>query len=225
MRKQLARAAAAAVIAALSASPALAHVTVQPPEAPVGAFFRFVVRVPNERPDSSTVKVEVQFPETLTFVSFQDVPGWERNVKMKTLDEPIEVFGEEITEVVGSVTWTGGEIEPGEFAEFPFSARVPEDETPLEFPALQTYDGGEVVRWIGPSDSDEPAGVVQPVDLGLEEGQGELQALAELKEGSSGEDGGEEEEEDEGSDTGLVLGGFGAVLGALALAVALFKKR
>lgn len=42
-------------------SPALAHVTIQPPEAPTGSFFRFVVRVPNERPDTATTKVDVSF--------------------------------------------------------------------------------------------------------------------------------------------------------------------
>ena len=30
----------------------------------------------------------------------------------------------------------------------------------LQFKALQTYDGGEVVRWIGPEDADEPAPTV-----------------------------------------------------------------
>ena len=30
----------------------------------------------------------------------------------------------------------------------------------LTFKALQTYDDGEVVRWIGPEDADEPAPIV-----------------------------------------------------------------
>ena len=40
---------------------AFAHVTVQPQEAVQGSFSRFVVRAPNERPDASTIKVEIQF--------------------------------------------------------------------------------------------------------------------------------------------------------------------
>lgn len=41
---------------------------------------------------------------------------------MKTLDEPIEAFGAMIDEVVDTVTWTGGPINPGEFDEFYISA-------------------------------------------------------------------------------------------------------
>src|SRR5919106_6948518 len=98
-------------LAFVIADPAFAHVTVQPNEAVAGSFARFVVRVPNERDDASTIKIELQLPP-LAFVSFQDVPGWERSVEMVTLDEPIEAFGEELTEVVGTVTWEGGAIEP-----------------------------------------------------------------------------------------------------------------
>ena len=212
----------------LIAAPALAHVTVQPPEGVTGSFSAFVVRVPNERDNASTTRVEVQFPP-LPSVSFMDVPGWERTVEMRTLDEPLELFGEEVTEVVGTATWEGGEIAPGEFLEFPFSIAVPEEVTTLEFPAIQTYDNGEVVRWIGPPDSDEPAALVNTVDLGGEEGQGELSVLAEVSTGSaSGEEA--EGEEAAASDEGesslpLILGWIGVGLGAVALVVALTRRR
>ena len=217
----------------LIAAPAFAHVTVSPEEGVIGSFSRFVVRVPTEREDASTISIQVEFPP-LAFVSFMDVPGWERTVEMQTLDEPLEVFGEELTEVVGTVTWEGGEIEPGEFQEFGFSARMPEDVTTLEFPAIQTYDSGEVVRWIGPPDSDEPAALVQTVDLGAEEGQGELSVLAEVSGGASGEEpAGEEAEGDEAaaasdeeeSSLPLILGFIAVGLGAVALVVALTRRR
>jgi uncharacterized protein YcnI len=140
-------------------TPALAHVTIQPTEAPTGSFFRFVVRVPNERDDAGTVRVEVDLPDNLTFVSFQPKDGWKRSVSMKTLEEPIEVFGEPVTEVIDTVTWeaAGPPIRPGEFDEFGFSARTPEEEEDLAFPSIQVYSSGETVRWIGPPESEEPA--------------------------------------------------------------------
>ena len=57
------RIAALSVVAAL-ALPAVAsaHVTVQPAEAPAGAYVVENVRVPNEKYDSGTTKVVVQFP-------------------------------------------------------------------------------------------------------------------------------------------------------------------
>ncbi len=184
MRKAFIAATSLALVGAL-AVPAAAHVTVQPNEAIAGGFQTFFIQVPNERDDESTVKVEVEFPPVFASVSFADVEGWERDVKMVEFDEPVEAFGEEITEGVGSVTFSGGEVEPGEFIRFPFSVGpVPEGE--LEFKALQTYDSGEVVRWIGPADSEEPAARVNAIDLGLEEGEGQLATLAELREQSGG---------------------------------------
>ncbi len=54
--------------------------------------------------------------------------------------------GDEVTEVVSTITWSGGTIKPGEFTEFPVSlGPLPEDVESLSFPSVQTYEGGEVV--------------------------------------------------------------------------------
>jgi uncharacterized protein YcnI len=226
----------AAALSLALASPALAHVTVQPSEAPAGSFYRFVVRVPNERDDADTTKVEVQFPTNVTNASIQPKPGWNYEVKMTKLDEPIEVFGEEVDEVVGSVTWTGGSIAPGEFDEFGFSIRTPDAPGELEFPALQTYSGGEVVRWVGPADADEPAARVNVLDLGLEEGEGgplaqqaamseQIAALKNQVEELEQAPAASNETEDDSSNLGILLGGLGAALAAIALIVVLTRRR
>ncbi|MGH2679733.1 MAG: YcnI family protein [Actinomycetota bacterium] len=207
----------ATVITALAA-PAIAHVTVQPNESTPGAFARFVVRVPNERPDASTTKVQVELPD-LFFVSFVDVPGWSRSIEMRELAQPADVFGEEVTEVVGTVTWEGGEIGPGEFLEFGFSARMPEAPATLAFPALQTYDSGEVVRWIGPADSEEPAARVRVLDIGAGAEEGQLAVLGDLRSEISSL------QADRSDDTlPMVLSVVAVVLGVTALAVALIKR-
>ncbi|MGH2734151.1 MAG: DUF1775 domain-containing protein, partial [Actinomycetota bacterium] len=167
--------------------------------------------------------------------SFQPKPGWDYEVKMTKLDEPIEVFGEEVDEVVGSVTWTGSSIKPGEFDEFAFSIRTPDEPGELEFPALQTYSGGEVVRWVGPADADEPAARVNVLDLGLEEGEGPLAQQAAMSEQIDALRGQVEEleqapaaageTEDDSSNLGILLGGLGAVLAAIALIVVLTRRR
>ena len=238
---------AAGLLPLVLAVPAFAHVTVQPDEAPVGSFYKFNVRVPNERDNAATTKVEVQFPP-LTNVSIQPKPGWNFKVKMAKLDEPIEVFGEEVDEAVGSVTWSGGRIEPGEFDEFGISLRTPDDGGVLEFAALQTYSNGEVVEWIGPADSDVPAARVNLVSLDLAEDQGELGLLAELQEqvdagaanggaadGDAADDSGADadddttaaaaEEDDDGSNLGVILGGIGIGLGVVAIGLALRRGR
>jgi uncharacterized protein YcnI len=146
----------------LVAPAAGAHVTVQPEEVVAGDFTRLDVRVPNERDNASTSKVEVQMPPGFLFVSSEPVPGWNIETTMRKLDKPVEQFGEQITEEVGQVTFTSdgkaGEIGPGEFQDFGLSVGVPDKPgSSLTFKAVQTYSNGEVVRWIGPADSEEPA--------------------------------------------------------------------
>ena len=71
------RTVAAAVAAALALpAAASAHVTLQPSTAPADGFTRLDVRVPNERDDAATVKVDVQLPPGFAFVSYEPRPGW-----------------------------------------------------------------------------------------------------------------------------------------------------
>jgi uncharacterized protein YcnI len=188
---------------------ASAHVTVQPESVPAGGFTRLDVRVPNERDDAATEKVELKLPDGFLFVSYEPVPGWTAELKNEKLDEPAEAFGEAITDQVGGVTWTADDpsaaIQPGQFRDFGLSVAIPEDATAgetLTFPALQTYDSGDVVRWIGDPDTDEPAAQVT-----LTAGEAEHE---------------DEEDEDEGAPVwltavALILGALGLIVGAVSL--------
>lgn len=141
---------------------AQAHVTLQPDEVPAGGFARLDVRVPNERDDASTTRVDVKFPPGISVVSTEPVPGWTAKVRRTKLAEPIEAEGHEITDQVSTITWTGkgeqGRIRPGQFQDFGLSVGLPDEPgKSLTFKSLQTYDSGEIVRWIGAPDTEEPA--------------------------------------------------------------------
>jgi periplasmic copper chaperone A len=209
----------ASVLAVALALPAAAqaHVTLQPDSVPAGGFTRLDVRVPNERDDAATSKVEVRFPEGFVFVSTEPVEGWTAEVKMGPLAEPIESHGEQITEQVSTVTWTANSpaaaIQPGQFRDFGLSVGLPEDGAEgdvLTFPASQTYDSGEVVRWIGAPDSEEPAAEVALTASEEEHGAS-----------SSDEESSEEEDDDDGTSAlsivALVLGAGGLLAGGTAL--------
>jgi uncharacterized protein YcnI len=159
--------AAFAALALVVPASAAAHVTVQPNTAPAGGFTRLDVRVPNERDDEGTVKVDVQMPAGFAFASYEPVPGWSVKITKEKLDKPIEIEGLELNEQIARITWTGdrergGIIKPGEFQDFGLSVGMPDGApgSKLTFKALQTYQGGDVVRWIGPEDTDEPAPTV-----------------------------------------------------------------
>jgi len=142
------------------AVPAAAHVTVQPGEATQGGYGAFAFRVPTERPDAGTVKLEVTLPaeHPIRSVRTKPLPGW--TVAM-TKDG----------ETVRTITWTadpGVRIGPGEYQEFEVSAGpLPEDADQLVIPAVQTYDSGEVLAWDAPpvegAEPEHPAPVLELV--------------------------------------------------------------
>jgi periplasmic copper chaperone A len=200
---------------ALLAVPAAgAHVTVNPNTVPVDSFSRFAVRVPNETADVDTTKIVLKLPEELSFVSFQPKPGWTRSVTTVKLAKPVtNDEGETVTERIGTVTWEGGKVAPGEFDEFGISAKVPDEETTLVFPATQTYSNGDVVRWIGAPDSDTPAPRVT------------LTAKVEAAPTPAPTPAAAETEDDDSVDwLAIALGAAGLVAGLTALAITLTRR-
>jgi uncharacterized protein len=189
MRRTIAIACATAAFAAPAA--AQAHVTLQPKETPAGGFARLDVRVPNERDDASTKEVQVKFPPGFIFASYEPVAGWTVDVAKRKLAKPVESHGEQITEEIDTITWTGegpqGEIGPGQFQDFGLSLGMPDEPgKALVFKSLQTYSGGEVVRWIGAEDSDSPAPIVT-----LTSSEGEHGAAAKPADDDTASDGGD----------------------------------
>ncbi|MEV4894305.1 DUF1775 domain-containing protein [Nonomuraea sp. NPDC055795] len=154
---------AATVLAAASAltlglaAPALAHVTINPGTAEQGGFTKVAFRVPNERDDAGTTKIEVAFPtdHPLAFVKVKPVPGWTVKVTEGKLPQPVKTEFGDLEEAVTKVEWSGGKINPGEFQEFEVSmGQLPKDVDQLVFPTTQTYSGGEVVKWADAPKSD-----------------------------------------------------------------------
>ncbi|MFC7973870.1 YcnI family protein [Streptomyces cinereoruber] len=151
---------------------AFAHVSVQPQgEAAKGGYATVNIKVPNERDNASTVKLEVNFPldHPLASVMPQPVPGWKAEVTKSKLDKPLELHGKKINEAVSKVTWTadGSGIAPGFFQTFPLSlGQLPEDVDQLVLKSIQTYSNKEVVRWIeeqkeGAEEPQNPAPVLK----------------------------------------------------------------
>ena len=160
-------------VAATLALPAAAqaHVTVQPSQAPAGGFTRLDVRVPSEDPSKPTTKVVVQMPPGFADASYAPVAGWRVTVAKRKLATPIKTDdGDTLTEELSRLTFTatGAGIKPGQFQDFGLSLGIPDKPvgTKLTFKALQTYAGGEVVRWIGAPASEHPAPEVTLVAAG-----------------------------------------------------------
>ncbi|WP_344345550.1 YcnI family protein, partial [Kitasatospora putterlickiae] len=152
---------AAAAVLAL-AGPASAHVSVNPGSAEQGGYTAVDFRVPNENDTAGTVKLEVNLPldHPLASVRTQPLPGWTATVEKSKLDKPIKVHGNDVNEAVSKITWTadaGVKIAPGQFQEFRVSlGPLPTDADSLVFKALQSYENGDIVRWIDEAKDGQP---------------------------------------------------------------------
>lgn len=220
----------AAVLILATAFPAAAHVTVNPKEANQGGFAKLAFRVPNER-DKPTTKLEVAFPadQPIANASYKPVAGWKAVVTRKKLDKPIKVHGEDVTEGVDRVTWTADSpatgIQVGQFQEFEVSVGPLPEAEQLVFKALQTYDGGEVARWIDePKEGEEPEHPA-PV-LTLVKAEGDHHGDAKVEEAAAKTDDAAADEHGSDGPSPLAIGGLIAGLAGLALGgLALYRTR
>lgn len=215
-------------------SPAFAHVSVQPEgTAAKGGYAVIDFKVPNERDNASTTKVEVTFPadHPLASVMPQPMAGWKIEVTKAKLAKPMEMHGEKISEAVTKVTWTAEDkgIEPGYFQKFPLSVgALPENTDELVFKAIQTYSNKEVVRWIevqqkGQEEPENPAPTLA-LSAATDDHHGTAAATdtAAKTETTASDDSGSTG----GSDTtARVLGVVGIVVGAAGVAYGVLAGR
>ncbi|KAA9154706.1 YcnI family protein [Amycolatopsis acidicola] len=194
---------------------ASAHVTANPGTAEQGGYAKVSFRVPNERDDASTTQLEIDLPadHPLASVSTRAVPGWTAQVQKTPLAQPITTDDGQLTEAVSKIVWTGGKIPPGQFEEFDVSiGPLPTDTGELAFKALQTYDNGEIVRWIDTASPGAPEPEHPAPTLTLTPKNAAVQAAA------------VSDTQDPGSSTGIVLGIIALVVAVAALAVAVLRR-
>lgn len=132
----------------LCAGRLLAHVTVTPVESAPQAFQRYALAVPGEKP-LATVRLEVEFPQGLRVRETEALSGWRTTVRKDARGD------------IASAIWQGGSIPSGQFAEFGLMARNPDAETELSWKAIQTYQDGSEVHWIGAPGAQYPAAVTR----------------------------------------------------------------
>ncbi|MDX6261105.1 MAG: hypothetical protein QOH84_2793 [Kribbellaceae bacterium] len=210
--------AATALVLVGAAGSASAHVTVSSPDAKPGGYAKLVFRVPSESDTASTTKLVVSLPKDRPFASVgaQVKDGWKVVKTTEKLPQPVKVGDVTLTEAITSVTWTAaaGGVPPNDFDEFALSVgRIPEGVDSMNFPAVQTYSDGEVVKWeqIAKDDADKPEHPAPSLKL--------TAAITPVAATTSEDSGGS-------SDTlARILGGAGLLLGLAGLGLGLRAGR
>jgi uncharacterized protein YcnI len=132
------------------AAPAAAHITLETPAAPSGSTYKAVLRVGHGCEGQATTGIRVQIPDGVIAVKPMPKPGWTLETTVGSYAEPVELWGEALTEGVREIAWRGGELPDDWYDEFVFRAHLPDDRSAgdvIYFPVVQEC-GEAVTRWI-----------------------------------------------------------------------------
>jgi len=139
-----------AVMLALAAGPALAHATLENPQAQVGANYKAVLRIPHSCGASPTIRVRVRIPDGFIGVKPMPKAGWNLETVKAPYGKTYEAPHVTLTEGVREISWSGGRLPGDWYDEFVFigtvAAELPAGKT-LYFPTVQDCETG-AERWI-----------------------------------------------------------------------------
>ena len=136
------------LLVALLAAPAAAHVTVTPEIARPGETVELTFSVQNERPDATTVGLDLFLPPGVP-AEIAEHPGW-------------SITNQGNGEIAFAADDPADAIPPGRTEDFKLTLGPLPRQERLVFKALQHYADGQVVRWIqtsGPND-ERPAAIL-----------------------------------------------------------------
>ncbi|WP_161606123.1 YcnI family protein [Microlunatus speluncae] len=139
------------LIAAWSAIPAAAHVSVKADQAVAGGYAVLTFAVPHGCEGSPTTKIAIKIPESVTSTKPTVVADWQVEAPQVKLAQPqTDSHGNQITERVDQVIYTAETPLPDALRQtFEVQVKLPEDAagTTLAFPVVQSCVQGETA-WI-----------------------------------------------------------------------------
>lgn len=140
----------AGILAVGVSAGASAHITFETNQAPPDSIYKAVLRVPHGCEGSPTVAVRVKIPEGVIAVKPMPKPGWKLATTTAKYTKAYDYYGTPLTEGVGEIAWTDGDLPDAWYDEFVFRAALtdfPVGST-IYFPVVQECADGKVERWI-----------------------------------------------------------------------------
>lgn len=137
---------------------ASAHVSVTPKTSTTGSWETYTVKVPVEK-NTATTKFILKMPSGVEFMSYQPVSGWNLTTQK---DENGKVK---------SITFEALDkgILPGQFQQFVFVAKNPDQPIDAAWDAYQYYKDGTIVEWTGDEKAQSPHSITNIVKGGVAE--------------------------------------------------------
>ena len=132
------------------ASPAFAHIGLEPKQATVGSSYKAVFAVPHGCAGSATTKIRVQIPEGVIAAKPMPKAGWNVEAVNGKYATEYDFHGNKVSEGVKEVVWSGGKLPDHNTTSSwsrPSSPTGMKPNTTLYFPVVQECEQG-VSRWI-----------------------------------------------------------------------------
>lgn len=150
----------AAILSIGLATGANAHVTLEQSAAPVGSFYKVVLRVPHGCEGSATTKITVHIPEGVISVKPMVKAGWTLAVTRGAYARPYSfLHGAKFTEGPKEISWSGGNLPDAYYDEFALTTFIAGELTAggtLYFPVVQECEKG-VHKWVDVPAPGKPA--------------------------------------------------------------------
>ncbi len=130
---------------------ASAHVTLENPQAAIGAPYKAVLRVPHGCEGSATTALRIRVPDGMIAVKPMPKPGWKVETVVGKYEKAYDYFhGAKLSEGVVEISFTGGSLPDAYYDEFVFTGFIVGDLEPgktLYVPVVQECEKG-INRWI-----------------------------------------------------------------------------
>jgi len=149
------------VLSPLVSASAFAHVSLEKPEAPRGASYKAVLKVPHGCDGSPTHTVRVEIPEGFIGVKPMPKAGWAIKTVRGPYAQSYGYYHGPLTEGVKQIEWSGGELPDDYYDEFVASGFIAKElsDSALYFKVVQECAKGEL-KWV-----EIPAAGVNPHSL------------------------------------------------------------
>jgi uncharacterized protein YcnI len=149
----------------LLASGAAAHVGLERTEAPVGAGYKAVFKVPHGCEGSATTEVTIDIPEGIIAVKPMPKAGWTIELVKKPYARTYAFYhGAKLSEGVTQVIWRGGPLPDAYYDEFVLSTFIARElkPGPIYFPVTQKCETGEMAWREIPAEGQDPHDLEHP---------------------------------------------------------------
>lgn len=141
----------ATVLAApLLARPAVAHVTLEQPQAAAGSTYKAVLRVGHGCDGKPTDALRVKIPDGFYDAKPMPKPGWQLKTATGAYARPFDNHGTRMTHGLREIVWSGGALQDGWYDEFVLRGTVGPELVPgaaIYFPVVQDC-GKARASWI-----------------------------------------------------------------------------